>query len=880
MVNSEGGWTFVKFPSAYTTSGAARAYSIWLKQTPGVNTINPFASAGNTWASFVRTTITGVPATGDEFIIAGEYTASGAVTTRTVTMDNITATSYGAAETAANSLNTPAISVSHHGVLNWDTISGNNYALNLSGNIIIYSSGNMSMGTTAIPIADGATSTITFTPATNVDYGLIVRNSGILNIQGSNSRLDRTFLTSDLGGYCTISGAVRLLYVLSGNGMNVATLSGLVNTYNLTSAAGTMTQYSISQSGTQNAQVLTIASGGLPTNLVLGKFTQPGSANVLNVVSTAGWKAGDVLGIADTTSPQTTAAGSFFSESGTISIVNSATQVTLNSGLQHVHQGTVPFQAEVINLTKNVKIKGITQLLGPWIQFGTANGNGAFVDIDHCEFTQLGSATTPKRGIETNCSGYQPYGSRIDIQNCSFHDMFVNGSTPGCFATISTSPADWGSLTFSNNVSYDSRTTGGPQLTLFATTSADSIISGNIFIGPFSNTSSLTLNDFGFGPFINNTMAGCATGLNISEPITNNPGLVSTPGVMFQFSGNVIHSMGGNGILLQSIADSFIGPNTIWRCKDFLSLNAATATSNIIFSGLWIHSCNSSLLGHIITQATSNVIFVGCSSDRDNASALGQHITANASTADHNWKYVQCQFGMKTGAPWTPEPAGNACTLFGAQIASVGTQTFFIDISLINCTSNSNMWWGGPLASFTKNYYIGQHVSGFKWFMDDSRINLHNCTFADASGIYRTHKRNGMIDRVSSPTHTGNDAISMTCFTTSGNVGNGLWNNRLETAPFYAAVASGSTVTPTVYVMTALSGTFDKPRLVQKACYDMCDLTPAFFNDTVLATFNAQSGVWTALTGTTAVAPRDGVFSFVVDCVSGTVVFADSFSVA
>jgi hypothetical protein len=36
--------------------------------------------------------------------------------------------------------------------------------------------------------------------------------------------------------------------------------------------------------------------------------------------------------------------------------------------------------------------------------------------------------------------------------------------------------------------------------------------------------------------------------------------------------------------------------------------------------------------------------------------------------------------------------------------------------------------------------------------------------------------------------------------------------------------------------------------------------------DTVLATFSASVNTWQALSGTSAAAPQDGIFEFIVDC--------------
>lgn len=111
---------------------------------------------------------------------------------------------------------------------------------------------------------------------------------------------------------------------------------------------------------------------------------------------------------------------------------------------------------------------------------------------------------------------------------------------------------------------------------------------------------------------------------------------------------------------------------------------------------------------------------------------------------------------------------------------------------------------------------------------------------------------------------------------------------KMESAPmgkgFLVAVASGATVTPSVYARKSVVGDAGgvayagaQPRLILRA-------NPAIgiATDVVIATMTVSnaSGSWEQLTGTTASATDDGVMEFVVDCdgTSGAWVNVDDWS--
>ena len=83
---------------------------------------------------------------------------------------------------------------------------------------------------------------------------------------------------------------------------------------------------------------------------------------------------------------------------------------------------------------------------------------------------------------------------------------------------------------------------------------------------------------------------------------------------------------------------------------------------------------------------------------------------------------------------------------------------------------------------------------------------------------------------------------------------------------FKAAVASGATITPTVYVRKSVVGdgtayNGNQPRLIVRK-----NAAAGISSDTVLATYASSGGSWNALSGATAAVTDDAVLEFIVDC--------------
>lgn len=262
------------------------------------------------------------------------------------------------------------------------------------------------------------------------------------------------------------------------------------------------------------------------------------TATSLTTNVSTNWLNGNVIGLASTTR---TAAET---ESKALTANAAGTTLTI-AALTNAHSGTSPTQAELINLTRNVKIFGTSLTLQTYINCVTTS----IVDINNTELYFLGSNTTNKRGISVATST-----GTFNISGCALHDFGVSGSL-GVHANSSAN----NNITVTNNNLY--RIANNSIITT-ATSGTNCVYTGNIAM--------------------QNTTAG-STLLSFSDlvcTITNNiaTGGVST-GILFgdiaftsgTISGNIAHSNAGLGFSLSTITSQLSGINgtilnsTAWR---------------------------------------------------------------------------------------------------------------------------------------------------------------------------------------------------------------------------------------------------------------------------------------------------------------------------
>ena len=560
---------------------------------------------------------------------------------------------------------------------------------------------------------------------------------------------------------------------------------------------------------TWNSQGLSRTSG---KNVVSCKLNtnEAADSTSLGVDTDTGWLDNDEIAIASTSQTYTEC------EDGLLNGNAGASSLTVDGfagaggGLDHAHSGTSPTQAEMILLTRNVKIRGTSTSTQAFVYVGAT----ATVDIDWTQFYFLGSGISDKDGF----SIYTTTGT-LNVQFSSLHDF--TGSGARGFGVAATSGTG---ITLSNNVSYNITTRH-----LVATTAGMSIVFTNhiALLNTATTTSIIELSAVG-GTITNITAVGCSTGTLAAISMTS----VSTIGTINTLTA---HSNAGFGISLASMFNGTISDIVSWRNSLIGGLRILTGLHDITLSNVTLFGNNPA--NFVADSNVGKITINGFVSNGDTTFSTQDGMRNSGSGA------IVC--GLKFNSP-------DFSTVSGIKTAhtndiNISSSSCHIEILLVN-----------PKLGGT-NEVVTQSNLGVNSFVAIQRKDQTN-------GAHRTLKKAGTIIIETTTVHTGATAFSMTPTSAS---------EKLVSGSFFIPVASGATLTPSVYVQENAAYNGARARLILKR-NDAIGIT----SDTVIDTATAASDeAWEQLTGTTAAASDDGVMEFVVD-VDGTagILFVDSFT--
>lgn len=252
-VNARGmGWVYFKFASPVTLL-AATNYAV--RVTTSVNSsANVYVSAGGgtNWSRGLVTSTTAAPASTDVLIITGEHTGAGVNATRTVTMNNTTATAFGQTY------------VSVKGTMSYGTSLATAYNLRLTGNLFVTSNGTLNIGTALSPIPAGSTAVLEFNTASGGQYGLTV-SGGNFNAYGQ-SKTQYVRLAAD----AAVSATNLTLTSIPTNWLNGDIIGITGTTTTATQAEVRNLSANVATTTATVSAGLTNAHGGNSTTLVQG----------------------------------------------------------------------------------------------------------------------------------------------------------------------------------------------------------------------------------------------------------------------------------------------------------------------------------------------------------------------------------------------------------------------------------------------------------------------------------------------------------------------------------------------------------------------------------------------------------------------------------
>lgn len=649
-----------------------------------------------------------------------------------------------------------------------------------------------------VRIQYGSSATAAITNGFFADVDLQAGTIGTCTAAGNGTGTSSAITAFGGGFICTIIGKAS---------------SGALSPFLSLMACNASTVTSYAGDATQNflfygPQVYTAASLQSPT---------------LTVVDDTGWLSGDMYAVASTDRTSTNC------EPGVLGSDATATTLPAKQNLLVAHSGTSPTQAEIILITRNVKVRAVNSTFMAFATGNLPNGGEvgtAAVHIEWAEFYYVGVNAAGKRSVEIGSSSSSMTGS-FSLTFCSIHDTEINGFYVGSNAA---------NVTFSNNTMWKLADTTGPGAQIaIAITATSWTFDSNILLRT-ANGTGWTLNDVG-GTFTNNVVAGAASiGISLTEQINNTAGLAGVIGTM---SGNVAHSNVTNGFQFSGsgCAGTF-GTPIAWR-NNSAGLSISSGVSDLVFSSLVAFGNN-----------TNNIVF---STPGAAVKFTSPVINGDTSFATTNG----IQFSV-SGSHYVVITDGDFSTVAGIKTA----HTNDINPSALGSADVRMLMYNTKLGGATEvtnssNLSSSAYISSEK----------HDQT----AGLHKTWTRYGATTTTLSAIVS--DTVIFNNASPSERVIPNSSTNKTESAPVGGfgikySVANGQTLMPFVYVRKSQAGDAggvnyagNQPRLILRA-------NPAIgiASDTVIATMSVGNGTWERLSGTTAAATDDGVMEFIVDC--------------
>lgn len=690
-------------------------------------------------------------------------------------------------------------------------------------------------------ILDGATNpatvtaiTVTMDSTANTDYGSAVVSAYQTSLAISKAC---TFAYGVAGATNYILRQSGSVGVYSGGVFNIGTVGGEIPrdstaVLEFDCAADGQFGLSVWNGGTFTAQGLSrtnlknIVSCKLNTDEAIGQTT-------LGVDTDTGWKSGDEVVIATTTTTGTQ------SESKILNGDAGASSIDITVALAAAHSGTTPTQAEVILLTFPIKLRAVTSTLMSYMSFKATST----VDMDWVEVRYMGTQFTPVAlDISTTTGSFDfrygaikdgeasPITTAVDANNFSFQDINIyNCATAtncqGIVIAVTTGTA-W---TLARIVSIAGGNSGGFHFDLQdigGTVSNLTAVGGAQFAGVAIREALLT--------------SWSISGIDCHS-IPNGPGIYFFAGATNgapTYNGSI-----SNFNLWRNGTTNYGGIYVIGHTS-----NISTPVNNMTFTtGKVFGNAGAGVMVRPGTATCAKWTFnsVDFAGDSSAGQARGINIDSNnlGPMTIPDWLFINCTFGVASGIM----VAHSTCDIE----SKLGLN--YVTMTLINCilastvevatTSNANMAPG----SYILSQQHDQSVADKGWSLPGNQA--YETTTVDVSPSQK-----------------------LTPLSASLKLESGFG---IRGRGFLVPVLSGASVTVSVKVQKDGSYAGAAPRLVLKA-------NPAIgINaDEVIDSLSVGSGSWETLTGTTvATASADGVMEFVVDC-DGTAgnIFVDTWS--
>lgn len=385
--------------------------------------------------------------------------------------------------------------------------------------------GSGTNGTVAISVGKGCTLAYGTTAATNYYLKLggiiIIYTGGTFNIGTSGSEIPRD------------STAVLEFLPTSNGGMGISARNG-----------STVNMYGLSRTSGKNV------------NKCLLTADKAAASTTFSVDTDTGWLNGDVVFIT-----KTERSGSSKTETLTLSGGAGASSFTTTAGSVNAHLGTAPIQACVGLLTRNVKVRGVTN--GAYINIkGTSTFTASWV-----EFSIIGHTVAGTRGLEIETTTGATSITYCSIYSTTSQTLYLTGAAHN-------------NITIDNNTGYGLGPTGSSvdTFTFSATTGTSNYFRNNLFAlfrANGGNGVGIKILDLGW-TFTGNKFLDCSNGVIMwlapaSEAVT---GDYSNNEISYSISYGVVV---GSAIITSGVISSWTG---VRNQTGFIGFNVQISNGN------------------------------------------------------------------------------------------------------------------------------------------------------------------------------------------------------------------------------------------------------------------------------------------------------------
>lgn len=548
--------------------------------------------------------------------------------------------------------------------------------------------------------------------------------------------------------------------------------------------------------GTWNAQGQNRLAG-VDNHFALLNADAAAAATSLTTDRQLSLKNGDEFAIASTTKTVTE------SEVRTANADAGATTVTTASGLTNAHKGTTPVFAEIISLTRGVKVISTSSTFMTYVTLNS----GCTVDCDWAEFKFIG-AGTGKRGVEwAGASG------SVNFNKCSFRDADTN-----CFYADLTGGV--GAFTLTDCVFWKWAVAGGSGNAFFINeaTSSTWTCTGCVAIGNNTSSTGFFINDLG-GTFQNCRAAGCQIGYRILEETGGFPHAIDGT-----ISGLLAHSCNSSGISLEGIGGGTISSLTAYRCGA-ACLAFTSEVSDLLIDTADFWGGGTQNISTASITYLNNITLRNVRSNGDTTFATTNGFSLVGSKSYTGIRLEACNFSTAS----TGKTAHTTDILFGASSAPTFCELYLINTTLAAATEigNSSTLVGRSFIAYEKH----EGVTG-----QNRRVYPQLGTVSFDSVTFRT----------ASPSEQAAPTAALAGF-------------KLRTGSRRVPIASGQTCTISTYVnKSALyNGNAPRLRVEQNSALGISEAT--------VATHSSGAGSFFQLIGTVGPVAEDGVLSFYTD---------------